>query len=232
MGSRTGFTDARVSARPIPRKTVVQEYAETLLICVVAVMFLRTFIVQQSEIPSGSMEDTILVGDYILVNRFLHAPTTYDWERRWLPIREIQRGDVVVFKYPVDPQIDFIKRVLGLPGETLAVRDGYVSIDGRPLAEPYVNEQYRKLTDFGPVTIPADQYFMMGDHRDLSADSREWGPVSRELIKGDAFMILFSTYAPPDPDATAGRVTLRSLGRKVYNLVFRGRWERCLARIR
>ncbi len=214
------------------KRSVFRDYIETVLICFVLVIFLRTFVFQQSEIPSGSMEDTILVGDYILVNRFLYAPTTFDWESRILPIRPIRRGDIVVFKHPPAPEQDYIKRVVGLPGETVGVVQGRLLIDGRPLHEPYVNEQYLPSSTFGPVVVPTDHVFLMGDHRNRSSDSRDWGPARADLLKGHAFMILFSTRAEPDPDDVPGRITVRSTLRKFYNIVFRARWDRFFLVIR
>jgi len=207
---------------------MLREYAETFLICIIFVLFARCFVCLQSEIPTGSMEDTLLVGDFLLVNRFLYAPTSFDIENRLLPIREIRRGEVIVFKQPQEPEVDYIKRVIGLPGETVEIRRGHVWIDGRRLDEPYVNELYRLKESFGPVEVPAGEYFAMGDHRNKSADSRDWGFVPQAAIKGRAFMILVSTGAPPDPDEPPGKVTLKSLPRKLWNLAFKSRWDRAL----
>jgi signal peptidase I len=233
MGSRTGFTDGR-EARAGTRKSVLREYAETILICVLVLIFVRTFIFQQSEIPSGSMEDTILIGDYILVNRFLYAPTSFDWERALLPTRDIRRGDVLVFKHPDFPAVDYIKRVIGLPGDSVSVRQGYVYVNGERLDEPYVGPLYRAAdtAPYGPVDVEPGHYLVFGDHRNRSSDSRRWGQVPVELIKGRAFMILFSTSARPAGDETPGQVTVRSLGRKLVNLVFRARWDRAFTAIR
>ena len=211
---------------------MARELAETLLVCVVFVLFLRAFVFQQSEIPSGSMESTILVGDHVLVNRFIYAPTSFEWERSLLPVRKIRRGDIVVFKHPPGPEQDFIKRVIGLPGETVALRNGTLLIDGIPVVEDYLDESERRGESFGPVLVEAESFFLMGDHRSRSADSREWGSARRELIRGRAFMILFSTAAAPAAGETPGRVTPKSLVRKLFNLVFHSRWERCLSLIR
>jgi signal peptidase I len=210
---------------------MVRELAETVLVCVVFVFFLRTFVFQQSEIPSASMEHTVLIGDHVLVNRFLYAPTSFDWERRVLPIRDVRRGDVVVFKHPPGPEQDFIKRVVGLPGETLALRNGTLLIDGLPVDEPYLDETQRAGQTFGPVRIEPGTYFLLGDNRSRSADSREWGAAAGKLLKGRAFMILFSTSAPPPPGTPPGQVSAKSLLRKLFNLVFHSRWERCLSLI-
>ena len=211
---------------------MLRELAETLLVCVIFILFLRAFVFQQSEIPSGSMETTILVGDHVLVNRFIYAPTSFDWERNLLPVRDIRRGDVVVFKHPPGPEQDYIKRVIGLPGETVALRNGRLLINGIPVAEDYLDESERRGESFGPVLVEPESYFLMGDHRSRSADSREWGSARRELIKGRAFMILFSTAALAPQGETPGRVTPKSLVRKLFNMVFHSRWERCLSLIR
>jgi signal peptidase I len=132
---------------------MVRELVETVLVCVVFVLFLRAFVFQQSEIPSASMETTILIGDHVLVNRFIYAPTSFAWERHLLPIRNIRRGDIVVFKHPPGPEQDFIKRVVGLPGETIALRNGTLLVNGVPVDEPYLDEAERFGTprvDQGP----------------------------------------------------------------------------------
>jgi signal peptidase I len=212
---------------------VLREYTETILVCILFVVFMRSFVVQQSEIPSASMEDTILVGDYILVNRFLYAPTSFDWERSLLPRREIRRGDIVVFKMPETPEVDYIKRVVGLPGDSVAWTGGTLYVNGIPVHEPYVGPLYRSPErPQQPVVIEPEHYFLMGDHRNRSSDSRVFGPVPAALIKGRAFLILFSTSAAPPPGQPPGQVTLGSLGRKLYNLAFHSRWDRCLRPIR
>jgi signal peptidase I len=233
VGSRTGHnTDSEVFAPEVRPKSILREYVETFLICIIFVLFARCFVCLQSEIPTGSMEDTLLVGDFLLVNRFLYAPTSFEIEKKLLPTREVRRGEIVVFKHPPQPEIDFIKRVIALPGETVEIRRGRPLIDGRPLDEPYINELYRLADSYGPVEVPAGQYFVMGDHRNSSRDSREWGFVPAELIKGRAFMILASTGAPPDPAEPPGKVTLKSLPRKLWNLAFKSRWDRALQPIR
>src|ERR687884_2260827 len=121
------------------KKSVVREYFESLVIAVVLALFIRTFVVQAFKIPTGSMEENLLIGDHLLVNKFVFGPTESRLERALLPIGTIKRGDVIVFKYPVEPDRDFIKRVIGLPGETIEVREKKVYIDGKPLDEPYVH---------------------------------------------------------------------------------------------
>jgi signal peptidase I len=232
LGSRTGFVDGRAEGLAPPPKSAIRDYVEVILVCVIVLVFLRTFVVQQSEIPSGSMEDTLLVGDYILVNRFLYAPTALALERGLLPTRDVRRGEVIVFKNPITPELDFIKRVIGLPGETVELRRGVVHIDGIPLHEPYVNGLYRTAKSFAPTRVPEGQYFVLGDHRNHSSDSRVWGMVPRHLIKGRAYLILLSTSAPQPAGEPPGTVSLRSLARKFFNLIFNARWDRALRPIR
>src|SRR5262245_17088094 len=158
------------------KKSTVREYFESIVIAVILALFIRTFVVQAFKIPTGSMENNLLIGDHLLVNKFVVGPTATGLERALLPVRNIERGDVVVFKYPEDPTRDFIKRVIGLPGETLQMRDKKVSINGTPLDEPYVHfleppgassafrevTQYDLREQYGPVTVPANEYFVMG----------------------------------------------------------------------
>jgi signal peptidase I len=216
------------------RKGVFRDYVETILICVIFVVFSRAFVFQQSKIPSGSMMDTLLVGDYIMVNRFAHAPVSFSWERRLLPIRPIRRGDVIVFKFPKEPEIDYIKRVVGLPGDTIEVRDGYLFVNGVRQDEPYVQEKYRRLVlkPHRPEVVEPGHYFVMGDHRNQSFDSRYWGQLPDELIKGRALLIWWSyDEQNADPYMPLGQ-RLRSWGDKIAHFVTRTRWHRCFELIR
>jgi len=152
------------------------------------------------------MENNLLIGDHLLVNKFVFAPTLNSVERSLLPIDPVRRGDILVFKYPQDPERDFIKRVIGLPGETLEVRDKKVFINGKPLNESYVHFlfppeerapgdvsfDFTEKSDYGPVTVPDRHYFMMGDNRDNSEDSRYWGFMPADYIKGKALFVYFS----------------------------------------
>ena len=188
------------------KKSVIREYFESILIAVILALFVRTWAVQAFKIPTGSMENNLLIGDHLLVNKFVFAPTLNSVERRLLPIDPVRRGDILVFKYPQDPERDFIKRVIGLPGETLEVRNKKVFINGKPLDEPYVhflfppeerapgdvNLDFSEKSDYGPVTVPEQHYFMMGDNRDNSEDSRYWGFMPAEYIKGKALFVYFS----------------------------------------
>ena len=186
------------------RKSTAREYFESICVAVILALFVRTFVVQAFKIPTGSMENNLLIGDHLLVNKFTFAPTLWSWERAILPVRDIRRGDIIVFKYPEDPSRDFIKRTIGLPGDTVELRNKKVYINGKPLDEPYVHflfpaeggpsddSSFDVRRNYGPVTVPPDKYFMMGDNRDNSEDSRYWGFMPREYVKGKALFIYFS----------------------------------------
>ena len=188
-------------------KSPVREYFESICVAVILAFFVRTFVVQAFKIPTGSMEPNLLIGDHLLVNKFVFAPTLTSLERTLLPIAPIRRGDIMVFKYPEDPSRDFIKRVIGMPGDTIEMRHKKVYVNGRPLDEPYVHFLYPPQDggssapdiedgdlreSFAPMTVPADKYFMMGDNRDNSQDSRWWGFLDRDHVKGKALFIYFS----------------------------------------
>jgi signal peptidase I len=194
------------------KKSVAREYFESLVIAVVLALFIRTFVVQAFKIPTGSMEPNLLIGDHLLVNKLVFGPSLSGVERTLLPMKEIARRDVIVFKYPEDPERDFIKRVIGLPGEQIEVRQKRVYVDGTLLDEPYahyleepppVPQELEPGGDrqglsgdprenYGPVTVPPKHYFVMGDNRDNSQDSRYWGFLPRDYVKGRALVIYWS----------------------------------------
>jgi signal peptidase I len=190
----------RPSEQASAPKSGVREMFESICVAVILAFFVRTFVVQAFKIPSGSMEPNLLIGDHLLVNKFVSAPTLTGIEDTLLPIQTIQRGDVVVFKHPRMPERDLIKRTIGLPGETIELREKRVFVNGKPLDEPYahfvLNASDVPPTDvrrnFGPVTVPADNYFMMGDNRDNSEDSRYWGFLPRDHVKGKALFLYIS----------------------------------------
>jgi signal peptidase I len=227
-------------------KSTVREYFESIVIAVILALFVRTFVVQAFKIPTGSMENNLLIGDHLLVNKFVYGPAS-SVERALLPIGTIRRGDVLVFKYPEQPDRDFIKRVIGLPGETLEVREKKVSINGSPLDEPYAHylspasegSAFHEVTSFdvreryGPVTIPPDHYFMMGDNRDNSQDGRYWGFLPRANIKGKALLIYWSFEAERDDYQGEGLGSaVKSLASVFTHFFTRTRWDRMLHQIR
>jgi signal peptidase I len=240
----------REAAPPPPapsfRKSTIREYFESIVIAVILALFIRTFVVQAFKIPTGSMENNLLIGDHLLVNKFVFGPTASRLERALLPIGTIKRGDVIVFKYPEEPERDFIKRVIGLPGERLEVREKKVYIDGKPLDEPYAHylspvsnptgaHEVTSLDvrdNFRPVVVPPNQYFMMGDNRDNSQDSRYWGFLPREYVKGKAVLIYWSYEADREDyqEGTAGD-TIRGFGSVFVHFFTRTRWDRMFRQI-
>lgn len=181
-------------------KSQVREWIESIVIALIMALIIRTFVVQAFKIPSGSMEPTLLIGDHLLVNKFLYGTKIPFTDLKVLPLREPDRGDVIVFEYPVDPSKDFIKRVIGLPGDKVEVRDKKVYINDSAIPDPHAHfaedmiiPKGREPRDnFGPVTVPSDSLFVMGDNRDRSYDSRFWGFVRKTEIKGKAFIIYWS----------------------------------------
>jgi signal peptidase I len=197
-----GSGTVTTTAKP-RRKSLIREYGEAIAIAVLLALVIRTLVVQAFTIPSGSMMDTLLVGDYILVNKFLYGPEVPFTEARVPGIRDPHRGDIIVFKYPQDEKRDFIKRIVAGPGETVQVRGSQVFVNGNALHEPYTkridspmpaNAQAYCGYAYGcePTVVPPNSYFVMGDNRDNSQDSRYWGFVRREKIKGKAFLIYWS----------------------------------------
>lgn len=228
-------------------KSLAREYLEALLIAVVFATFARTWVVQAFKIPSGSMEQNLLIGDHILVNKFVYGPTALDLEHMLLPVRDVRRGDIVVFKYPKDASRDFIKRCMALPGDTLASDDKVLSINGREVDDSgYVFHTDPEILSrrgyfqpnvvrdtFGPLVIPQGEYFCMGDNRDNSNDSRFWGPVPRDHVKGRAFMIYWSFDSEGESYEWQGiGGKLRQIGRVALNFFTKTRWERTFRVVR
>ncbi len=229
------------------KKSTAREYFESIVIAVILALFIRTFVVQAFKIPTGSMENNLLIGDHLLVNKFVFGPTDTGVEETLLPIEPIRRQDVVVFKYPEEPERDFIKRVIGLPGETIELRNKKVFVNGRPLDEPYVHfleppgdtePGDEDFTDFdvrrryGPVTVPANHYFVMGDNRDNSQDSRYWGFLPRDYIKGKALMVYWSYEADRgDYQQTGLRDQVGGILSTVTSFFTKTRWSRLLHQI-
>ena len=175
------------------QKSVLREYVEAIVIAVVLALFIRTFVVQAFKIPSGSMKPTLLVGDHILVNKFIYGIKIPFTDKTLISLGEPKREDVVVFKYPLDPKKDYIKRVIGLPGEKVQLVNKVLFINGRDIDDPHASYSlYGNLRNYGPVTVPADHLFVMGDNRDESSDSRVWGFVPYAYLKGKAFLIYWS----------------------------------------
>jgi signal peptidase I len=221
-----------------PRKIVrsrsgLAEFLEMLLVTMLLALFGTTFVVQAFKIPSGSMEPTLLIGDHVFVNKFIFEGTGA-WYEKFLPYRDIRRGDIIVFKFPFDDHPHYVKRVIGLPGDRLRIVNGDVYINGEFLREPYVvrnpasrdpyadnfppsnrgvlrfvarREWADQLFDYvqkGELIVPPNHYFAMGDNRDLSADSRYWGFVDRDSIMGRPMVIYWSVRATSDDYRSRG----------------------------
>ena len=178
-------------------KSKVREYAEAIILALILALFIRTFVVQAFKIPSPSMVPTLLVGDHILVNKFLFGFRVPFADGKIIAIREPERGDVIVFRYPRDRKLDFIKRCVAVGGETVEVREKQVFINGEAVEfeQAVFLDEGSLLTGrdtFGPVTVPDGKVFVMGDNRDNSNDSRFWGYVDLKDVKGKAMVIYWS----------------------------------------
>ena len=220
------------------RKSTYREYYEALLIAIIFVNFARIFVFQAFKIPTGSMEDNLKIGDHIIVNKFIYGPGAGGSLGGLFPLRDVRRGDIVVFRYPLQPEVDFVKRVIGLPGDVVAIENKKVFINGKALDEPYVVFADKRVIpriellhegsrdQFGPFKVPDGEYFAMGDNRDRSSDSRFWGTVPRGLIKGRAFMVYWSFEGDPSPPGSSVRDRLRELGGVVLGFFTKTRWHR------
>jgi signal peptidase I len=217
----------------VRRRSGLAEFLEMLLVTMLLALFGTTFVVQAFKIPSGSMEPTLLIGDHVFVNKFIFEGTGA-WYEKFLPYRDIRRGDIIVFKFPFDDHPHYVKRVIGLPGDRLRIVNGDVYIDGVLLHEPYVvhdpagrdpyadnfppsnrkvlrgvdrREWADQLFNYvrdGELIVPPDHYFAMGDNRDRSADSRYWGFVDRDAIMGRPTVIYWSVRATSDDYRSRG----------------------------
>ncbi|WP_028574118.1 signal peptidase I [Desulfonatronovibrio hydrogenovorans] len=177
-------------------QTMLKEYAEALIIALVLALFIRTFVVQAFKIPSGSMLQTLQIGDHLLVNKFKYGIQMPFMDRYIFQFDGPELQDIIVFEFPEDPSKDFIKRVVGTPGDVIEVRDKVFYRNGEPVHEEYIQHTDERVADrrdnFGPYTVPENSYFVLGDNRDESYDSRFWGVVEREKILGKAWIIYWS----------------------------------------
>jgi signal peptidase I len=182
------------------RKSTIREYIEAILIALLLALFIRTFVVQAFKIPSGSMKNTLLIGDHILVNKFIYGVKNPLNGKTWIPIKEPERRDIVVFKYPINPEQDYIKRVIGVEGDTIEIKDKKVYVNGEPQEEDYTIFLDKRVLpgslqprdNMGPITVPENSLFVMGDNRDNSYDSRFWKFVDLKAVKGKAFVLYWS----------------------------------------
>jgi signal peptidase I len=259
LGSEESRLSEPAAKKPRRGPWNLMAHLQVALLALTIALFVITFIVQAFRIPSGSMEDTLLVGDYLLVDKTHFGPGGH-WQAI-LPYRTIRRGDIVVFRYPVDPTQHFVKRVIGLPGDRIRLLHSHVYINGRVLHEPYVvfkehfadefrdnfpagnrfNEnvgvewstRLRALVQNGELTVPPGQYFVLGDNRDQSLDSRYWGFVPRENIIGRPLVIYFSIVQADDDDddtvaSAATNDKLLTLPARISHVLGDLRWRRIL----
>lgn len=212
-------------------KSTLREYVESILIAAVLALFIRTFVFQAFKIPTGSMEPNLLVGDHIVVNKFVFGAG--DGAGWIFPKRDIERGDVVVFRAPEEPDKDFIKRVVAVGGDRVEVRDGVVYVNDEAVDEPYAHHSSSYHKDYGPAEIPPGEYFCLGDNRDNSRDSRYWGTVPRALVKGRAVLVYWSFDAPDVPRLATGlRDRLEQVAAAIPGFFTSTRWNRTFLTIR
>lgn len=227
-----------------PRHSTFREYAEALLIAALFLGFTNNFVVKTFFIPSGSMEDTLLVGDHLFVNRYIFAPAASGLERQVLPQRAPSRGDIVVFRSPERPTVDLVKRLIGLPGDVIQTVDKTLYVNGERVDDstfaehkdprifpnrPFLSDDRRRRDNFGPYTVPPGHYFCLGDNRDHSYDSRYWGAVPERYLKGRAFVVYWS-YGGGTSDGTWRGLgaKLRELGGTALGFLTKTRWSRTL----
>jgi len=189
-----------LSKKNKPKSKIYELIFEVIIPALILALIIRTFVIQAFKIPSESMVPTLQVGDHLFVLKFAYGLPIPFTDKKIFEWNSPKRGEIIVFKYPEDPKRDFIKRVIGLPGEEILIKHKQVYINGKPLEEPYKihtdissSEQFPRDNFEKPVVIPKDSYFMMGDNRDSSLDSRYWNALPKGLIKGKAFII----YWPP-----------------------------------
>ena len=220
-------------------KSVLREYFELIVETAVFVFFVMTFVVQAFQIPTGSMETTLLVGDFLLVNKMAYLEPVIPLDKAVLPSRALERFDIVVFKYPNELNKDFVKRVIALEGETIEIKDKQVYVNGEPIDEPYkVHNDSRIFTkddyyhyeerirdNFPLLTVPPGHCFVMGDNRDNSQDSRYWGCLPLHLLKGRPWIIYFSYNAERDAYL---KTSLRDRLKKFVSFLPKARWNRLL----
>jgi len=175
---------------------LLKEYVEALAVALILALVIRSFVVQAFKIPSESMVETLLVGDHLLVSKFAYGVKLPFTDKTLVKTGDPERGDVIVFEYPENRDLDYIKRIIGLPGDVVELKNNVLYRNGQAVEEPYKRVEAGRVpgtkSTWGPETVPEGQYFVMGDNRDHSQDSRYWGYVPREFIRGKAWVIYWS----------------------------------------
>lgn len=231
--------------------STLREYYEALLIAAIFLGFSNTFVIKTFFIPSGSMEDTLLIGDHLFVNRYIYGAGS-EPARSWTPARDVRRGDVVIFRSPEEPENDLVKRCIGLPGDRIRIERKELFVNGQRVEDDlytkhedphriipnreYIKRREARLRDnFGPFTVPEGEYFFLGDNRDSSYDSRFWlkNTVPRHFIKGRAFLIYWSNGGETsDGKWSSWQDKLAQLGKTVMEFPMRTRWRRTFHLVR
>ncbi len=249
--------EAAAAQRAEGHPATVREYIESLLVTVILALFGTTFIVQAFKIPSQSMEPTLLVGDHLLVNKFIFGGRG-NWYDHFLPYREVRRGDIIVFKFPFQDHPHYVKRVIGIPGDRIKIVDQRVYVNGKRISEPYIvrdpsapydpfgdnfpprspqylqanmqpewSDEIFQYIQDGEIVVPPEKYFAMGDNRDHSWDSRFWGFVDRDAIMGRPVIIYWSVVGDENSDRNVNSWFF-SLLDTVLHMPSRTRWSRML----
>lgn len=227
-----------------PKTSTAREYLEAIVIAVLFLGFTNTFVVKTFFIPSGSMEETLQVGDHLFVNRYIFGAAPTALERTLLPLREPRRGDIVIFRSPKQPTVDLVKRLIGLPGDTVQVIDKKLYVNGQSVDDdafvvhkdprlypdrPGVDLERRQRDNFGPIHVPEGHYFCLGDNRDESYDSRYWGAVPERYLKGRAFLIYWSYGGGTSDGKWRGLgEKVKELGATALGFATKTRWARTL----
>ena len=219
------------------RRSLLHDYFQAAVMAIIFALFVRTYLVQAFQIPTPSMEDTIYVGDHILVNKFAYGTRLGPAVKEILPLADVKRHDIIIFKFPQEPEKDYVKRVIGLPGETIKIEDGQVSVrspgssDWSELPENYALHKYPEstlpeLNNLEATLVPEDEFFVMGDNRDDSRDSRDWNTVPRNLIRGKALLVYWSIDVPLVYEETPPPSFPKRLWNSVSRTFTRTRWNR------
>ena len=230
------------------KRSTFREYLEALIIAGIFLGFTNTFVVKTFYIPSASMEETLLIGDHLFVNRFIYGPAPTRLEQKLLPVRPVERGDIVIFRSPERPRVDMVKRCVGLPDDEIRVVDKDLYLNGEWVDDatytwhrdprvfkdlPSVPPSARLRDNFGPAAVPEDHFFCLGDNRDQSYDSRSWGSVPAHFVKGRAFLIYWSFGGETSDGVWRGLGNkLRQLGGTAVGFFSKSRWERTFHLVR